>query len=202
VNKTALNDKEFILVGKVVKPHGIRGEFCIKSFADSPFLFDEIKRIFLREGRRRPQPVTVQSWRMHKGMVLMTVNQVADRNRSEELRGAEVLVRAADLPEVEDDEFYLYQVEGFDVVLEDGAPLGVLKGFIEAPGHDVWVIATPDKKEVLLPAVPEFVLDVDMEGETIVVAPPEGLVDLYENPEPEKKKAAPRRTNKKKPSSK
>ncbi|WP_147820065.1 ribosome maturation factor RimM [Salidesulfovibrio onnuriiensis] len=200
---TARSDKEFVLVGKVVKPHGIRGEFCIKSFADSPFLFDEIKRIFLREGKRRPQPVTVQSWRMHKGMVLMTVNQVADRNRSEELRGAEVLVRAADLPDIGEDEFYLHEVEGFNVVLENGTVVGRFKGFIEAPGHDVWAIATPAKKEILLPAVPEFILDVDMEGETIVIDPPEGLIDLYENPEPPKKKnPAPRRTNKKKPSSK
>lgn len=199
---TARNDKEFVLVGKVVKPHGIRGEFCIKSFADSPFLFDEVKRIFLREGKRRPQPVTVQSWREHKGMVLLAVNQVADRNRSEALRGAEVLVRAADLPDIGDDEFYLYQVEGFAVALEDGTAVGTLTGFIEAPGHDVWVITTAGNKEVLLPAVEEFLVDVDMEGDTIVIDPPEGLIDLYENPEPPKKKKPARRTNKKQPSSK
>lgn len=188
MNTTARHDKEFVLVGKVVKPHGIRGEFCIKSFADSPFLFDEIQRIFLREGKRRPQPVTVRSWRTHKNMLLMTVNQVADRNRAEELRGCEVLVRAEDLPEISDEEFYLYQVEGFRVVLEDGRDVGRLTGFIESPGQDVWSITTPQDREVLLPAVPEFILDVDMDGQTIVIEPPEGLLDLYENPDPPKKK--------------
>ncbi|KAB1442769.1 ribosome maturation factor RimM [Pseudodesulfovibrio senegalensis] len=181
---TARYGKDFVVVGTVVKPHGIRGEFCIKSFADSPFLFDEVPQVFLDTGKKRPKPLSVKAWRMHKSMVLMTAAEVPDRNAAEELRGMDVLVRTDDLPEIEDGDFYLYELEGFAVSLEDGKDIGILSGFIEAPTQDIWVIATADGREVLLPGVPEFIRDVDPEAQRIFVDPPEGLLELYEKPEP------------------
>ncbi len=180
---TAHYGKDFVVVGKVVKPHGIRGEFCIKSFADSPLLFDEVPQLFLDRGRGRPKPLSMKTWRMHKGMVLMTAAGVSDRNMAEELRGLNVLVRTADLPEIEDDDFYLYELEGFAVGLEDGEDIGTLSGFIETPTQDVWVITAPDGREILLPGVPEFIVQVDADAQRIVVDPPEGLLELYEKPQ-------------------
>lgn len=185
---TARYGKDFVVVGTVVKPHGIRGEFCIKSFADSPFLFDEVPNVFLDTGKKRPKPLSVKAWRMHKSMVLMTAAEVPDRNAAEELRGMDVLVRTDDLPEIEDGDFYLYELEGFAVALEGGADIGVLSGFIETPTQDIWVIAAPDGREVLLPGVPEFIRDVNPEERRIYVDPPEGLLELYEKPEPKPEK--------------
>jgi 16S rRNA processing protein RimM len=177
----------FIPVGGVVKAHGIRGEFGIRSYADSPTLFDEAP-LYLSVPKGRPKPLEVASWREHKDLVLMTSPQVTDRDQAEALRGREILVREADLPELDGDEHYLYQMIGCRVVLEDGAEVGELKGYYETGEQDTWVIENGAGVEILLPAVPEFVLDVDLDAQTIVIAPPEGLLDLYLNPEPPKKK--------------
>ncbi|MGL1860940.1 MAG: ribosome maturation factor RimM [Pseudodesulfovibrio sp.] len=188
----------FISVGGVVKPHGIRGEFCIKSYADSPSLFNEVTAIFLQQGNNPPKEITLRSTRMHKSLVLFSCKGVDDRDQAEALRGQTVLVREADLPEPDEGKHYLYQMMGCRVVLKNGTDIGVLDSFFETAEQDTWVIATDDKKEILLPAVPEFVLDIDLDAEVITVDPPEGLIDLYLNPETPKKKKPRRRTNKKK----
>jgi len=189
----------FIAIGGVVKPHGIRGEFCIKSYADSPLLFDQVTSLFLQDGKKPPQPITVRSWREHKGLVLLTCENVNDRDLAEALRGRTLLMREEDLPEIEGDEHYIRDMLGCRVQLEDGTDVGVLENFYENAEQDTWVIKADDGKEILLPAVPEFVLDVDLDTETIVIDPPEGLLDIYLNPEPPKKKTPRRRTSKKKP---
>ncbi|BCS88538.1 ribosome maturation factor RimM [Pseudodesulfovibrio sediminis] len=189
----------YISLGGVVKPHGIRGEFCIKSYADSPSIFGDAPALYLQEDKKSPKPITVTSWREHKGLILLTVKGVTDRDQAELLRGRSVLVREEDLPELEEGEHYFYQMIGCRVVLADDTEVGVLKGFYETGEQDIWVIENAAKTEILLPAVPEFVVDIDLDNEIIVIEPPEGLLDLYLNPEPPKKKKAKRRTSKKKP---
>ena len=186
----------FVPVGGVARPHGIRGEFCIKSYADSPLLFGRVAALYLQDGNRTPKPYDVRAWREHKGLVLLTLDGIDDRDQAEALRGFTVLVREDDLPDLEEGEHYLYQMMGCRVVLEDSTEVGVLEQFFETGEQDTWVIAAPDNKEILLPAVPEFVLDVDLDNEVITIDPPEGLLDLYLNPEPPKKKKP--RTGKKK----
>ena len=180
--------KGFILLGGVVKPHGIRGEFCIKSYADSPSIFGRADALFLQDGDKTPQPFAVQSWREHKGLVLIKDKSVIDRDQAEALRGRSVLIREEDLPDLDGDEHYLYQMIGCRVTLTDGTEVGVLKGFFENGEQDTWVIVNEAEIEILLPAVPEFVLDIDLDSETIVIEPPEGLLDLYLTPVPPKKK--------------
>ncbi|AMK10529.1 MAG: ribosome maturation factor RimM [Pseudodesulfovibrio sp.] len=191
----------FIPVGGVVKAHGIRGEFGIRSYADSPALFDAVPALFLSDGKGRPRPIEIASWRPHKELILMTSPQVTDRDQAEALRGRELLVREQDLPELEDGELYLHELIGCRVVLTDGSPVGELTGFYETGEQDTWVIVNEAGVEILLPAVPEFVLDVDLDSETIVIEPPEGLLDLYLSPPPEKpaKPKKPRPPRAKKP---
>ena len=183
----------------MAKPHGIRGEFCIKSYADSPLLFGRVATLYLQDGSKRPKPITVKSWREHKGQVLLTCAGIDDRDKAEALRGFAVLIHEDELPELDEGEHYIVDMLGCHVQLEDGTGVGTLEHFYENAEQDTWVIITDDKKEVLLPAVPEFVLDVDLDEEIIVIAPSEGLLDLYLNPEPPKKKKPRRRTSKKKP---
>lgn len=188
----------FVPVGGVVKPHGIRGEFCIKSHADSPSLFGRVAALFLQEESKLPQPFVVRAWREHKGLVLLTLKGVDDRDKAEALRGRTVLVLEEDLPELDEGEHYLYQMIDCRVVLADGTPVGVLTGFYETAEQDTWVIMNDADVEILLPAVPEFVLDVDLDGEVITIDPPEGLLDLYLNSEPKKKKKKRRPARRKK----
>ena len=178
----------FVPMGGVAKPHGIRGEFCIRSYADSPSIFDCVPALYLQDGGRPPRPYKVRAWREHKEFVLLTLEGVNDRDQAEALRGQIVLVREADLPEPEDGEHYLYQLMGCRVRLDNGTDIGVLENFFETAAQDTWVIVDDQGREILLPAVDEFVLDIDLDGRAITIDPPEGLLDIYLNPEPVKKK--------------
>lgn len=168
----------FIEIGLLTRPHGLKGEVCVDYYADSPFLLKGT--VYLKAGRALPRPVEIKAIRMHKGRPLVTIEGVSDRTAAELLRGHQLLVPEDSLPELDDDEVYLYELEGITVILDDtGAELGVIEGIDVNLDQEVWTIRTPDGKEVLFPAAEPFVRDIDLETRTARIAPPPGLLDLY-----------------------
>lgn len=168
---------EFIKMGEIGRPHGVRGELRVNWYGDS---LDALSgSVLLQAGNQPPRTVTVSRARLHQGLAVVTMEGVDDRNAAEALRGQSVLVRAAALPPTDDD-IYLHEILGLSVVLHStGAQIGVLDHVHFHGEQEVWVILTPDGKEVYLPAVPEFVPDIDLDAEVIRVDPPEGLLELY-----------------------
>lgn len=127
-----------------------------------------------------PRPVEIVSWREHKDRLLVTFKGVADRDAADRLRGAQLLVREADLPEPSEDELYLYALEGLTVLLEDGSTLGSIREVQLLPaGQELWCIDTEDGREVLFPVAQEFVAEVDLDAGQVTIAPPAGLLELY-----------------------
>ncbi|MEZ0574868.1 ribosome maturation factor RimM [Halodesulfovibrio aestuarii] len=172
-----MTETHFIEIGLIVKPHGLRGEVCVNYFADSPFLLKG--SVWLQKGKSNPVEHKVVSSRPHKGQELLTLESCRDRNCAEELRNVKVLVPDDELPELTEEEVYLHQLEGMNVILENGSIVGRISGFQFNLGAEVWVITTEDKKEVLFPATEEFVSDIDFEKATVTIAPPPGLLELY-----------------------
>lgn len=170
---------KYVQIGLITKPHGLRGEVCVTSYADSPFLMQE--RVFLQAGKGPCVPYKVKASRNHSGTQLLLLEGVADRNAAEKLRQHKVLIPHDELPELDDDEVYIEDILGFTVVLdEDGSTVGTLESFqAPTPEQEVWEIRTPDGKEVLFPAAEEFVAEIDLESETIRITPPPGLLDIY-----------------------
>lgn len=172
-----MTETHFIEIGLIVKPHGLRGEVCVNYFADSPFLLKDT--VWLQKGKSAPVEHKVASSRPHKGQALLTLESCRDRNCAEELRNVKVLVPDAELPDLTEEEVYLHELDGMNVVLENGSLVGRITAFQFNLGSEVWVITTDDKKEVLFPATEEFVVDIDIEKETVTIAPPPGLLELY-----------------------
>jgi len=186
-----------VAVGRVTKPHGIRGEFCVEYHADSPLLFAPGKTIFLAvplpgakpgAAPARPRPFEVATLREHGDRLLVMLKGMTDRNAVDNLRGVEVLVPESELPEPDEGEVYLHELFGCQVVLADGTPVGVFEDILDTPAsqvmYDTWVIRAPgvggkQGPEVLFPAVPEFILELDPEAGLIRIDPPPGLVELY-----------------------
>ena len=164
-------------VGVLARPHGLKGEIRVNSYADSLDTFRG--EVFLQAGHAPPRAVRVRSCRMHQGMPVLLLEGVGDRTAAEALRGQTVLVPRESLPPLDEDECYLDDLLGLAVVLHDGSALGVLDHVIFQGEQETWVIVTPDKREVFLPAVPEFVADIDLDAERVVITPPEGLLELY-----------------------
>lgn len=173
---------DYVVLGRVGKPHGLKGEVGMHLQADSPLLLDQLPAIYLGPEKGRKERHAIRSWRPHKGMPLVLLRGVEDRNRAEELRGLTVFARAKDLPDLDDPEqdLYLHELIGLAVRLEDGSLLGTLQDILATgPEQEVWAVVTPDNKEVLLPVSEEVVLEVDPDQERVTVRPPPGLLEIY-----------------------
>ena len=141
--------------------------------------------LFLRHrsgGAIRPFPLLRK--RTHHGSLLLSFADVTTRNDAEALRSHMVFVAMQDVP-LEDDEVFLHDLPGLRVftVNEKGVEteLGLLEDVSAPAGQILWTIRTPDGKEILFPAVDEFVLSIDLEAKRARVAPPPGLLDVYLN---------------------
>jgi 16S rRNA processing protein RimM len=116
---------------------------------------------------------------MHKGRPLVLLEGVCDRTEAEKLRGAKLLLPEDELPEAAEDELYLCQLPGLEVVLhENGNVIGHID-HVEFPGgQETWAIHPAEGGELLFPAVESFVLSVDLAKGRVVIDPPPGLLEI------------------------
>lgn len=169
-----------VVLGRLTKPHGVKGDIRVDYYADSAELLEN--PLMLRAGRFAPRPVRIREWHLWKDQLILSIEGCNDRSAAEQLRGQELLIDASFLPEAEEDEPYLRDLIGLSVRLEDGTLVGELEDVDFPAGQEMWSIRAPESQggyEILFPAVPEFVLDIDLTAGTAVIAPPEGLLDLY-----------------------
>lgn len=167
-----------ITAGKIIKPHGIKGEVCLESYLDSPSLF--LGHVFLQFGKASPKQYTIKSYRAHQGRLLATFENISDRTTAESLRGASVLIPKQNLAEPIPGEFYIQDLIGLKVLLVDTHELiGQIVNVMLDTGQELWVIESAQGKEILFPAVPEFVEEIDLDKEEVLINPPEGLLELY-----------------------
>ena len=170
--------EELVEIGVVGRPHGIRGEVRLAWYADSLELLQG--DLLLQAGDLPPRRVAVRSVRMRGNVPLVLFAGIDDRSAAETLRGQRVLVPEASLPACAEDEIYLHELLGFAVLLDEtGEALGALEHVEFYGEQELWVIGSPAGREVYLPAVPEFVADIDCATRQIRIRPPEGLLELY-----------------------
>lgn len=172
---------DLVEIGTLTRPHGIQGELRIDYYADSLDLLKG-ENVFLQAGNRPPRRVHVAGVRLHQGTPLIRFAEASDRTQAEFLRGQTLLVPESVLPELGDDEVYLHDMIGLKIILDaTGEELGVLDHVLFNGEQETWSILSADGREIFLPAVPEFVKDIDLDHEVIRVTPPEGLLELYMN---------------------
>lgn len=173
---------DLVELGRVEKPHGLRGELCIELYADSPFIFEDLTRVYLRLPGKKPRPCRIEAWRPHQGRVLLLVDRSQGRDQAEAWRGADLLARARDLPEQDEDGVRPEDLIGLPVVHVNGLRIGELEDIRDVAGQEIWFIRDDAGHEILLPAVEEFVREIDLDAGRIQVDPPDGLLELYQNP--------------------
>ncbi len=170
---------ELLLVGRVAKAHGIAGELTVDIHTDVPderFVPGAVFTARLRD--RSTRAVTVTTARPHSGRLLVRFDEVPDRTAAEAMRGAQLLVDAAELPPSDDpDAFYDHELEGLHAVLTDGTAVGTVVEIARAPAGELLVLEKEDGTEALVPFVRAIVPEVDVKGRRVVIDPPEGLLD-------------------------
>ena len=170
--------EDLVVIGRITKPHGIGGEVRVTTFTESPRVFTQYERIYLRLPDGEPRLMKIRTARLHKNGVLLQLENVVDRNRAEELVGAELLIRREWLPEPDEDEYYWIDLIGLQVVTNTGEPLGRVVNLMAGSEDDLLVVKEGER-EILLPFRNEIIREVDLNQGRIVVDPPEGLLDLY-----------------------
>lgn len=161
-------DKE-IVIGKIVAPHGVRGDIRIMPLTDRPEQFLNLSYLLLEDGRQ----LTVKAARFHKRMVLVSTKEITTMNDAELLRDKKILIRAEDLPPLEEGRFYVADLIGLPVFDEEGKQLGTFKDSITTGSNDVYIVAVPGGKDLLIPALKIYVREINLQEKRIVVKLPE-----------------------------
>ena len=169
-----------LLVGIVLRAHGLRGELVVDVRTDSPQERFAPGAVLQRAGADGAGlgVLTVEAARPHSGRLLVRFVEAPDRDAAEALRGSRLLVDPAALPPPDDpDEFHVHQLEGLSVELADGTAVGTVREIVHGPGGELLVLARPDAPDALVPFVRAIVPTVDLDGGRVVLDPPEGLLD-------------------------
>ncbi|WP_216208820.1 ribosome maturation factor RimM [Amycolatopsis aidingensis] len=168
-----------VVVGRIAKAHGVRGEVAVEVRTDSPELrFAPDTVLTARSRRGESQQLTVTAARQHTGgRLLVRFAEAPGREPAEALRGLLLFADTADLPAIEDpDEFYDHQLEGLRVELADGSTIGTVREVVHSPAGELLAVER-DGAVSLVPFVRAIVPEVDLATGRVVLDPPEGLLD-------------------------
>jgi len=171
LSPSELQPESLVAIGKVLKPHGVRGEIRVQILTDFPERFHETPEVHLVSPEGSVLPKKVEAVRFHSAWVLVKLAGIQDPESAAKFRGWLVSVPETELVELESDEYWHFQLEGLEVRDESGTVLGRLEEVLQTPGHDLYSVRGPSG-EVLIPAVAEFVVSVDLEAGQMVVRPP------------------------------
>lgn len=173
MNKTAHNDlgNDEIVVGRIRSAWGLRGDVGVETLSDAPgrFAAGSILRL---KGRR----VCVERSRKSKRGLLLKLEGIDDRTQAEALRGEELRVLPEQVEALPEGVYYHFQIIGISVETNNGEKLGVVCEIIVTGSNDVYVVRKPDRRDILIPALPDVILAVDVPNGVMVVDLPDGLI--------------------------
>lgn len=173
-----------VVIGRVVRAHGIRGELSVEVRTDQPEDRFAVGAVVLA---RDPRPtrgsgserrLRIAATRWHGTRLLVTFEELADRTAAEEFRGRLLVADVAPDEDTGDpDDFYDHQLVGLAVHTVDGAVIGTVTEVVHLPMQDLLAVGKTDGGEVLVPLVRDIVPEVDLAERRVVVDPPAGLLD-------------------------
>lgn len=168
------DNQRFLVVGEILKPWGFRGEVKIKVISGYPARLVKHKTVYLGPQARAFQ---VESARLHSGYILMKFVGYDTDTSVAKLRGEIVHIPADQAAPLKKNQYYHHQLIGLNVVTQNGDPLGALAEILETGANDVYLVRTPEGKEILLPAIKSVIKKIDLPAKTITVELIPGLVE-------------------------
>ncbi|MDE5781862.1 MAG: ribosome maturation factor RimM [Lachnospiraceae bacterium] len=169
-------DKENMLqVGVITATHGIKGEVKVFPTTDDINRFDYLKKVFI-DSKEGLIQVKVSGVRYFKNLVIVKFKGINDINDVEKYKKCPLLVTREDAVPLEEGEYYITDIIGINVVTDDGVLLGTIKDVLQTGANDVYIIQTEDKKEILIPAIKQCILNVDLDKKEMKIHLLEGLI--------------------------
>ena len=162
-------------VGVISSTHGVRGEVKVFPTTDDVKRFKKLKKVILDTGKEQ-LPLEIEGVKFFKQFVILKFRGIDNINDIEKYKGKRLLVDREHAVKLKKDEYFIADMIGMDVFTEDGELFGALKDVMETGANDVYIIEMSDGKEVLVPAIKQCILDVDIENRKMVIHLLEGLV--------------------------
>lgn len=169
--------EQTLRVGVIASTHGVRGEVKVFPTTDDAARFQTLKTVILDTGREQ-LTLTVEGVKFFKNMVILKFKEFNDINEVEKYKGKDILIPREQAVKLGPNENFIVDLIGLKVVTDEGETFGTLKDVIQTGANDVYVIEHTSGKEYLFPAIPQCILDVDLDTQTVTVHIMDGLLDL------------------------
>ncbi|MBQ7832028.1 MAG: 16S rRNA processing protein RimM [Lachnospiraceae bacterium] len=168
--------EDFFQIGVISSTHGIKGEVKVFPTTDEVNRFKKLKEVYLDTGKER-LILHPESVKFFKQFVILKFKEFNDINEIEQYRNKSLLVDREHAVKLKKDEYFIADLIGLKVMTDEGEQLGILKDVLQTGANDVYIVETSEGKEVLLPAIKECVLKVDVEAGEVLVHIMPGLLD-------------------------
>lgn len=168
--------EDLLRVGVIANTHGIRGEVKVFPTTDEKERFKDLKKVILDTGKEQ-KVLEIQSVRFFKNLVILKFKGIDNINDIEMYKGKDLLVTREDAVPLEEGEYFIADLLDLDVYSDEDEKIGVLYDVMQTGANDVYVVKTEEGKEILLPAIDECILDIDLEENRMTVHIMEGLLD-------------------------
>jgi 16S rRNA processing protein RimM len=168
--------EERVTLGRIVGVHGLAGEVAVRTENDDPAAIGRYGSVLWIAPRAAERRLTLTGLRVHRGAALVSFEEVPDRTAAEALIGGRLAIPLSERLPAPEGEYYVADLIGLSVVTTTGEEVGRLTGVYESGAHDIYGVDRGGR-EVLIPAVGEFIRSIDMETRVMIVDPPEGLFE-------------------------
>ena len=168
--------EDLLKVGVITTTHGVRGEVKVFPTTDDAERFLDIEYVLLDTGKELRR-LNIQTVKFFKNLAILKFEGVDNINDIEKYKGKSLFVTRENAVELEEDEYYIGDLIGMEVYTDDSEErFGVLKDVMETGANEVYIITSENHGEVLLPAIHECILDIDVEAKKMKVHLMEGLL--------------------------
>lgn len=168
--------EDIFRIGVITSTHGLKGEVKIFPTTDDVNRFKNLKKCFIRTTKGDVE-VEKNTCKFFKNMVILSFKEFKDINDIEKYKGCDIYVTREDAVPLDEDEYYIADVIGMDVVEEKGSKLGTISDVIQTGANDVFVVILDNEKELLIPVIKDCVLDMNYETKIITVKLMKGMLD-------------------------
>lgn len=171
--------EKLLLMGKIIRPHGLEGAMRVQSYAESHQSFLRAGTVILKVDKGEFHEFKVLSIRPHKRILLMKLKGFRSFEEAERFRGAEVFIKKDFVRNPDRNEYYWYEIIGLKVYLSSGRYIGTITDIIPTGSNDIY-ISRDGESEVLIPATHDVVKEIDLEEKRMIITPMEGLLEVNE----------------------
>lgn len=172
----SLSRDDYLQIGKIVNTVGVRGEVKIYPTTDDPKRFDLLDEIETLDTAGNKKTFSVERVRYQKNLVFMKLSGVDDMDTAAGLRGHTIIVDRANALPLDQDQYFIADLIGLSVITEEGQKLGIVKEVLQTGANDVYMVRPENGKDILIPAIKQCVINVDITNGKITVRLLEGLL--------------------------